>query len=51
VNECIDLARKADGIVIGSPVYYAGPNGSLCAFLDRMFFLKAARYAYKPGAW
>jgi multimeric flavodoxin WrbA len=50
VNACIDQAREADGIVIGSPVYYAGPNGSLCAFLDRMFFGKAARYAYKPAA-
>jgi multimeric flavodoxin WrbA len=50
VNECIDLARKADGIVIGSPVYYAGPVGSLCAFLDRVFFMKSARYAYKPAA-
>jgi multimeric flavodoxin WrbA len=50
VNECIDLARKADGIVIGSPVYYAAPNGSLCAFLDRMFFLKNEGYAYKPSA-
>lgn len=50
VNTCIDLARKADGIVIGSPVYYAAPNGSLCAFLDRMFFLKSVGYAYKPGA-
>jgi multimeric flavodoxin WrbA len=50
VNACIDLARKADGIVVGSPVYYAAPNGSLCAFLDRMFFLKSAGYAYKPAA-
>ncbi len=50
VNECIDLARKADGIVVGSPVYYAGLDGSLCAFLDRMFFGKSAGYAYKPAA-
>lgn len=50
VNTCIDLAKMADGIVIGSPVYYAGPNGALCAFLDRMFFMKSAPYAYKPGA-
>ena len=28
----------ADGIVVGSPVYYAGPNGSLCALLDRVFY-------------
>lgn len=50
VNDCVDLAGKADGIVVGSPVYYAGPNGSLCAFLDRMFFMKSAGYAYKPAA-
>ena len=25
-----------DGLVIGSPVYYGGPNGSLCALLDRV---------------
>lgn len=50
VNECIDLARDADGIVVGSPVYYAGPNGVLCSFLDRMFFLKHGLYAYKPAA-
>ena len=50
VNECIDFAKKADGIVIGSPVYYAAPNGALCAFLDRMFFRKSAVYEYKPAA-
>jgi multimeric flavodoxin WrbA len=50
VNKCIDLAKSADGIVIGSPVYYAAPSGSLCAFLDRMFFMKEEGYAYKPAA-
>ncbi len=50
VNACVDLARQADGLIIGSPVYYAGPNGALCAFLDRMFYGKSAGYAYKPGA-
>jgi multimeric flavodoxin WrbA len=50
VNTCVDLMQKADGLVVGSPVYYAGPNGSLCAFLDRMFFRKHAKYAYKPAA-
>ena len=47
---CIDLAKRADGIVIGSPVYYAAPNGALCAFLDRMFFMKSTGYTYKPAA-
>jgi multimeric flavodoxin WrbA len=50
VNTCIDLAIASDGIVVGSPVYYAGPNGALCAFLDRVFFGKASKYAYKPAA-
>lgn len=50
VNACIDLAGEADGLVVGSPVYFAGPNGSLCALLDRMFFGKGTRYAYKPAA-
>jgi multimeric flavodoxin WrbA len=50
VNECVDLAKKADGIVIGSPVYYAAPNGSLCALLDRMFFSNGENFAYKPSA-
>lgn len=49
VNEGIDLLRAADGLVVGAPVYYAGPNATLCAFLDRVFFMKATPYAYKPA--
>jgi multimeric flavodoxin WrbA len=40
----------ADGIVIGSPVYYAGPNGSLCALLDRVFFSSGDNFYHKPAA-
>lgn len=50
VNETIDLLKTADGFIVGSPVYYAGPNATLCAFLDRLFFLKSAPYAFKPAA-
>ena len=50
VNECVDLLTQADGLVVGSPVYYAAPTGSICAFLDRLFFLKSSKYAYKPAA-
>ncbi len=39
-----------DGIVIGSPVYYAGPNGSLCALLDRLFYSSSSLLQYKPAA-
>ncbi|MBB5142656.1 flavodoxin family protein [Desulfovibrio intestinalis] len=50
VNDVIDLLRAADGVVVGSPVYYAGPNATLCALLDRVFFMKSAPYAFKPAA-
>ncbi len=50
VNECVERLNKADGLVIGSPVYYASPNGALLALLDRVFYGKAAAYAFKPGA-
>lgn len=38
VNETADKLRDADGLVIGSPVYYASPNGTLLSFLDRLFY-------------
>jgi multimeric flavodoxin WrbA len=50
VNTFIDLGTQADGLVVGSPVYFAGPNGAVCSVLDRMFFGKGAKYAYKPAA-
>ena len=39
-----------DGLIIGSPVYYGGPNGSLCALLDRVFYSLGKQLQYKPGA-
>lgn len=39
-----------DGLVVGSPVYYGGPNGSLCALLDRVFYSLGPSLQYKPGA-
>jgi multimeric flavodoxin WrbA len=39
-----------DGLVIGSPVYYGGPNGSLCALLDRVFYSLGADLQYKVAA-
>jgi multimeric flavodoxin WrbA len=44
-NELIEEFIKADGIIIGSPVYFAGPNGALCALLDRVFYA-ASNYGY-----
>lgn len=41
---------KVDGLIVGSPTYYAGPNGSLCALLDRVFFSQGHKLSYKPAA-
>ena len=46
----VEAVKRADGIVIGSPVYYAGPNGALCALLDRLFFSAGSLLKSKPGA-
>ncbi len=50
VDDAIEAMQSADGLVIGSPVYYAAPNGAFLAFLDRMFYAAGSTYAYKPGA-
>lgn len=42
--------QSCDALVVGSPVYYAGPNGSLCALLDRLFFASGRHLQYKPAA-
>lgn len=49
-NEMMELMRQADGIVVGSPVYYAGPNGALCALLDRAFYAAGGSFRLKPAA-
>ena len=38
VNEVAPKFQEADGIVLGSPVYYASANATLIAFLDRLFY-------------
>ena len=50
VNACIEKMQQADAVVIGSPVYYAGPNGSLLSLLDRVFYAAGGTFALKPGA-
>lgn len=50
VQETQKLLSKIDGIIIGSPVYYAGPSGQLSAFLDRLFFSGSSALTGKPGA-
>lgn len=50
VNECIDALARADGLIVGSPVYYASPNGTLLSLLDRLFYAGGACAAHKPAA-
>ena len=50
VNKLNARAEEFDAMVIGAPVYYGGPAGSVCAFLDRMFFSGGDKWAGKPGA-
>ena len=48
VNEIGAKLRRADGMVIGSPVYFASPNGSLLAFLDRLYASHGEQLRFKP---
>ncbi len=50
VNEVAVKFEKADGIVLGSPVYYAGPNGTLKSFMDRLMWSSNAQNSMKVGA-
>ena len=50
VKEVGEKMREADGLIIGSPVYYASPTGEVIAFLDRLFWDYGSEMAYKPGA-
>ena len=50
VNEFIAKLKEADGLVIGTPVYYAHPSGRILSFLDRVFYSSSACFAFKPAA-
>lgn len=49
-NKVREEMKTSDALIVGSPVYYAGPNGSLCAFLDRFFYSSSEYLQYKPAA-
>lgn len=50
VNRISEKLDEYDGIVVGSPVYYSGPSGQICAFLDRLFYSNSGRMAGKVAA-
>ncbi|HIT78633.1 MAG TPA: flavodoxin family protein [Candidatus Limihabitans stercoravium] len=50
VNEISARLVEFNAIILGSPVYYAGPTGQLTAFLDRLFYSAGKKMAGKLGA-
>ena len=50
VNDLADRFREADGLVIGSPVYYGSANGTLMSALQRLFYSTSFDKSMKVGA-
>ena len=50
VNELAVKFEECDGMVIGSPVYYASANGTLISLLDRLFYSTSFCKTMKVGA-
>ena len=50
VNEAAPKFEACDGLVVGSPVYYASANATLVALLDRLFYSTPFSKAMKVGA-
>lgn len=50
VNELASKFEEADGLVVGSPVYYASANATLIACLTRLFFSTSFDKRMKVGA-
>ncbi len=49
VNDISDKMAECDGLIVGTPVYYASPNGALYSLLDRLFGI-CPSLAHKPAA-
>lgn len=50
VNEIAAEFSTADGLVVGSPVYYASANATLVAVMDRLFYSAGFDKTMKVGA-
>lgn len=50
VNEVAPKFKECDGIIIGSPVYFASANGTLVSFIDRLFYSMTEDKTMKVGA-
>ena len=50
VNEVAPKLKEADGLIVGSPVYYSSPNGTILSFMDRLFYSTPFSKQMKVGA-
>ncbi len=50
VNQVIEKAETADGIIVGTPVHYASASGAITSLMDRVFYAGSTFMAFKPGA-
>ena len=50
VNDIGARIDEFDGFVFGSPVYYSGPTGAICSWMDRFFYTYSSKLARKPVA-
>jgi multimeric flavodoxin WrbA len=53
LNDWIQQVKQADGIILGSPVYFSGISGTMKSFLDRIFYVSASNgnlFRYKVAA-
>lgn len=50
VNALAARLEEFDALVVGAPVYYAGPSAQVCAFLDRLFYSAGGKLTGKPAA-
>ena len=50
VNQVAPKFEAADGLVVGSPVYYGSPNGTILSFMDRLFYSTSFSKHMKVGA-
>ena len=50
VNQLAQAAAQADGLIFGSPVYYAAPSANLCGAMERLFMSAGRSLRFKPAA-
>jgi multimeric flavodoxin WrbA len=50
LREIVNKVHAADGLLLGSPVYYASIAGTMKCFLDRLFYPNRGRMRLKVGA-